>query len=81
MIADTLYSMLAKELRSFESCDVSKLNRHFVKGKGIVSVDGRDITVLYPRRAHNLILRTVPWQQMPVTLPGLPGARLALRFQ
>ncbi len=42
---------------------------------------GRDITVIYPRRAHNPILRTVPWRQMPVTLPGLPGARLALRFQ
>lgn len=81
MIADTLYSMLAKKLRGFESCDASKLNRHFVKGKGTVTVDGRDITVIYPRRAHNPILRTVPWRQMPVTLPGLPGARLALRFQ
>jgi len=81
MIADTLYSMLAQQLRGFEKCDASKLNRHFVKGKGTVTVDGRDITVIYPRRAHNPILRTVPWRQMPVTLPGLPGARLALRFQ
>jgi hypothetical protein len=81
MIADTLYSMLAQKLRGFEKCDASKLYRHFVKGKGTVTVDGRDITVIYPRRAHNPILRTVPWRQMPVTLPGLPGARLALRFQ
>jgi len=81
MIADTLYSMLAQQLRGFEKCDASKLNRHFVKGKGTVTVDGRDITVIYPRRAHNPILRTVPWRQMPVTLPGLPGSRLALRFQ
>jgi len=81
MIADTLYSMLAQKLRGFEKCDASKLYRHFVKGKGTVTVDGQDITVIYPRRAHNPILRTVPWRQMPVTLPGLPGSRLALRFQ
>ncbi len=81
MIADTLYSMLAQRLRGFESCDAPKLYRHFVRGKGIVAVDGRDITVIYPRRAHNPILRGVPWRRMPDNIPGLPGARLALRFQ
>ncbi len=81
MIADTLYSMLAQKLRGFDKCDTSELYRHFVKGKGTVTVNGRDITVVYPRRAHNSILRTVPWRRMPVTLPGLPSARLALRFQ
>ena len=43
---------------------------HFAKGKGTVSVDGRDIAVIYPRRAHNPILRNVPRQQMPVTPVG-----------
>lgn len=81
MIADTLYSMLARRLRGFESCDAPKLYRHFVRGKGIVAVDGRDIMVIYPRRAHNPILRGVPWRRMPDNIPGLPGARLALRFQ
>ncbi len=81
MIADTLYSMLAQKLRGFESCDAPKLYRHFVRGKGIVAVDGRDITIIYPRRAHNPILRSAPWRRMPDNIPGLPGARLALRFQ
>ena len=81
MIADTLYFMLARKLRGFDSCDAPKLNRHFVRGKGIVAVDGREITVVYPRRVHNPILRAVSWQQMPNNLPGLPGARLTLRFQ
>lgn len=81
MIADTLYSMLARKLRGFESCDAPKLYRHFVRGKGMISVDGREITVIYPRRAHNPILRAVPWRQMPDNIPSLPGARLSLRFQ
>ncbi len=81
MIADTLYSMLAQKLRGFESCDAPKLYRHFVRGKGIISVDGRDITVVYPRRAHNPILRAVPWRDMPDNIPSLPGTRLSLRFQ
>jgi len=81
MIADTLYYMLAQKLRGFESCDAPKLYRHFVRGKGMISVDGREITVVYPRRAHNPILRAVPWRQMPDNIPSLPGSRLSLRFQ
>jgi len=81
MIADTLYSMLAQKLRGFENCDAPKLYRHFVRGKGMMSVDGRNITVVYPRRAHNPILRAVPWGQMPDHIPSLPGTRLSLRFQ
>lgn len=81
MIADTLYSMLAQRLRGFENCDASKLYRHFVRGKGMIAVDGRNITLIYPRRAHNPILRAVPWRQMPDNVPSLPGARLTLRFQ
>jgi len=34
MIADTLYNMLAQKLRGFQACDVPKIYRHFVKGKG-----------------------------------------------
>ncbi len=81
MIADTLYSMLAQKLRGFKNCDAPKLYRHFVRGKGMISVDGRDITVVYPRQAHNTILRAVPWPEMPDNIPSLPGARLHLRFQ
>lgn len=81
MIADTLYAMLARKLRGFQNCDAPKLYRHFVRGKGMISVDGRDITVVYPRRAHNPILRAVPWEEMPDHIPSLPGARLHLRFQ
>jgi transposase len=81
MVADTLYSRLAHNLRGFESCDAPTLYRHFVRGKGEVSVRGGEITVSYPRRAHNPILRAAAWDRLPVEMPWLGGAKLTLRFQ
>ena len=80
MIADTLYTMLARKLRGFEDCDAPKLYRHFVRGKASVTVKDSCVHVTYPRRAHNPILRAVAWQRMPHALPALPGAALDLHF-
>ena len=81
MVADTLYTMLARKLRGFEDCDAPKLYRDFVRGKATVRVNDRRVVVTYPRRAHKPILRAVPWQRLPQSLPGLPGAELTLNFQ
>jgi len=81
MIADTLYAMLARKLRGFEHCDAPKLYRNFIRGKGDVVVRKDVVTVTYPRRAHNPILRKVPWQHLPQQLPSLGGVKLVLRFQ
>jgi transposase len=80
MIADTLYTMIAQKLRGFENCDAAKIYRLFVKGKGKVSLEGNKITVIFPRRAHNPILRHVPWQRLPQTLSWLGGVNLELKF-
>jgi len=81
MIADTLYSMLAKKLRGFEECDAPKVYRDFVRGKGNITVTGKELTVTYPKRAHNPILRSVPWHRMPEPLTWLDGAKLKLVFR
>jgi len=81
VIADTLYCMLAQKLRGFEECDAPKLYRHFVRGKGAITVRKKEVTVSYPRRAHNPILRRASWHRLPSELPGLPGARLRLDFK
>ena len=81
VIADTLYCMLAQKLRGFEECDAPKLYRSFVRGKGTITVRNNEVTVSYPRRAHNPILRRVPWSNLPDALPGVPGARLKLDFK
>jgi hypothetical protein len=80
MIADTLYTMLARKLRGFEECDAPKIYRHFVQGKGLVEVDGRMVNVTYPRRAHNPILRKVPWKNLPNRLPCIGNSKLNLNF-
>jgi len=81
MIADTFYSMLAQKLRGFEQCDAQKIFRHFVRGKADVEISGGEVRVTYPRRAHNPILRDVPWQRLPQTISWLEGAKLKLKFQ
>jgi len=81
MMADTLYNMLARKLRGFEDCNASKIYRHFVRGKGTVVVEDGMVNVIYPRRAHNPILRSVPWDNLPMSLPGLGGTKLSLSFR
>jgi transposase len=80
MVADTLYTMLAQKLRGFEDCDAPKLFRHFVKGKGTIKVRNGNVTVVFPRRAHNPILRSVPWNNLPSSLPASSDTSLNLRF-
>jgi len=81
MVADTLYSMLASKLRGFEDCDAAKVYRHFVKGKGHVNMSGDQLTVTFPRRAHNPILRSAPWHRLPGKLSWLGDASLTLKFK
>jgi transposase len=81
MIADTFYSLLAHKLRGFENCDAAKIYRLFVKGKARVKLTGQKLTVSFPRRAHNPILRSVPWQQLPQSLSWLNGIGLELKFK
>lgn len=81
MIADTLYTMLAQKLRGFESCDAPKINRHFVKGNGHIKHRSGEITVTFPRRAHNPILRSVAWNRLPQNIPCLYDTKLNLCFK
>ena len=81
MIADTLYNMLAQKLRGFQQCDAPKIYRHFVKGKASITVKNAELTVRYPRRAHNPILRTVPWHRLPNSISWLESVNLDLKFR
>jgi len=80
LVADTLYTMLARRLRGFEECDAPTLFRHFIEGKGRITIRGAQVEVTFPRRAHNPILRAVPWETLPRHLPLPAGGELTLRF-
>jgi len=81
MIADTLYCRPAQNLRGFEAGDAPKLYRDFIKGKGEVEVKEGSISVTYPRRAHNPVLRAVPWQRLPQKIPWLDDASISFEFR
>ena len=81
VVADTLYSMLAAKLRGFEECDAAKVYRHFVKGKGQVTLTADRLVVTFPRRAHNPILRNAPWHSLPTKASWLGDAKLEFVFQ
>ncbi len=81
MIADTLYNMLAVKLRGFEHCDAAKIYRNFVRGKALIKVKNDQLIVTYPRRAHNPILRSVPWHHLPTRLSWLDGTQLQFKFE
>ena len=80
LMADTLYTMFARHLRGFEECDAPTLYRHFIQGKGTLQVSQGKVNLFYPRRAHNPILRAVPWHLFPRSLPGLNHSELTLHF-
>ena len=80
MIADTLYYLLAKRLRGFEECNASQIFRHFIRGKGQVTVSAEEIHVRYPKRAHNPLLRAVPWSKLPERVSWLGNRRLRLEW-
>jgi hypothetical protein len=80
MIADTLYCRLAQQLRGFEECDAPKIFRNFVKGGGTIGIRNGSISVKFSKRAHNPVLRSVAWPNLPQQLPWLGGANLSLQF-
>jgi transposase len=81
MVADTLYNMFAQNLRGFEQCDAPKIYRHFIKGKANIRVRADKLTVTFPRKAHNPILRSVPWHRLPMSLSWLDSINLELVFK
>jgi hypothetical protein len=81
MIADTLYYLLAQRLRGFEECNASQIFRHFIRGKGQVTVTASEVLVRYPKRAHNPLLRAVPWSKLPEQVSWLGDRRLRLLWQ
>ena len=81
MIADTLYYLLARRLRGFEECNASRIFRHFVRGKGQITVDKDEVVVLFPKRAHNPVLRAIDWTNLPDRVSWLGNRRLRFEWR
>jgi hypothetical protein len=63
------------------SSNAPRIFRHFIQGKGQVTVTDDEIIVRYPKRAHNPLLRAVPWNKLPERVSWLGDRRLRLIWQ
>ena len=81
LIADTLYYLLGQRLRGFEECNAPALFRRFIRGKGQITVDDKEVVVRFPRRAHNPVLRALDWKQLPDRVSWLGNRRLRFEWK
>jgi hypothetical protein len=81
MIADTLYYLLARRLRGFEECNAPRIFRHFIRGKGQITVADGEVVVRFPKRAHNPVLRAIDWTLLPDRVAWLGNRRLRFQWQ
>jgi transposase len=80
VIADTLYKLLAKDLRGFENCTAKQLFGRFINAPGKIFVDGDNITVQFRKRAHTPILRTNETLMRPCRVPWLGNKVLRYKW-
>lgn len=76
MIADTLYYHLARSLRGFESCNAERIFRHFVDVPAKIKINGDEIHVRYPLRAHSPVLRTADLEKSAPPISWLGNRKI-----
>jgi len=73
LIADTLYHLLAQDLRRFESNLSPTIFRKFIDMPGRVVYDGNKFVIKIRKRAHTPVLKEVQKSQKPFQIPWLSG--------
>lgn len=81
MIADTLYYLLARRLRGFEECNAPRIFRHFIRGKGQITVGENEVLVRFPKQAHNPVLRSLDWTNVPDRVSWLGNRQLRFEWR
>lgn len=78
MIADTLYHLLAADLRRFENCTAQKIFKQFIDMPGQVVYDGKTFTVKIRKRATTPILLGVEKFKKEIRVPWLNNKPLKI---
>ncbi len=78
MIADTLYHILAQDLRRFEKSLSPTIFKKFINFPGKVIYDGENFQVKIRKRAHTPLLKDVAKLQKPITVPWLDNKKLEI---
>lgn len=78
MIADTLYHLLAQDLRRFENNHSQTLFKKFIDMPGKIEYDGEVFCLKIRKRAHTPILKGVKKLQEPFNVPWLDGKSIKI---
>jgi len=80
VIASGLYRQLAKTFRGYERAQARQIFRRFLDTTARVTVQDQQITVQFPRRAHNPILIDAGLIGRPTPIPWWGGRKLRLEI-
>jgi len=81
MMAHALYHFLSEKLRGFEHCRPSTIFRKFINMKADLFIEGNDIIVQFPRRAHNPIIKAAQLDRTPTPISWLGDRKIAYQFR
>ncbi len=77
---DTTLTVLAKQLRGFETAAPKQLFRKFVETGGLVEIEPERIVVHFDKRCHNPILREAALDQPDQTIPWLQNRPVVFQY-
>ena len=79
-IADTLYHVMAQDLRRFEKCLSPTIFRKFINMPGKISYDGENFKLKIRKRAHTPVLLGVEKLCNPISVPWLDGKSMIIEW-
>jgi transposase len=80
MIGHALYHFLSQKLRGFEQCRASTIFRQFINMRADIVVRGDFVTVRFPRRAHNPIIKGARLDKTAPRISWLGNRHLRFEF-
>lgn len=80
VIASGIYRILARSLRGFEAAQARQVFRRFLDTTARVALDGREIVVTLPRRAHNPLLIDAGLIGTTTPIPWWSGRHLRIEI-
>lgn len=79
-IADTLYHVMANDLRRFEKCLAPTVFKKFINMPGKITYDGKNFTLGIRKRAHTPILLGLDKLNKEIKIPWLEGKTLLIKW-
>jgi hypothetical protein len=80
VIASGIYRLFARSVHGFDRAQARQLFRRFLDTNARVIIDGRNVTVRLPRRAHNPLLIDAGLIGRSVDIPWWDGAQLTVEI-